>query len=457
MKRHPHPLWLWYHLRRFWPLLFIPAARLLYARVTGEAPAGLGRDGVAALLLIGGAVWLWRTTHYAADARGAVLWEGIWRRERRVFLSRVTAVGIVRTPLMGLCRARRVWLYAAGRRKGTGFSLYLDRESAQRFGVRRACPCRIRRFWPTLVLSLSGSNAVVGLLTAILPLRHAARLWGEWAAAELVTLADRFILLNLPPAFKALVLCLLAGWTVAFVRNLLRYAGFSVETEGEELCLRGGVFTRRNIRFSRREVMAVLLRQTLPMGLLRLYSASAALAGRGRTESVRPVLVPAAGERALSRELYRLFPGRRTPGAFHHPPRAGQRRYLWAPFLWLTAGAILPFGGSLWRPLAGFWLAAAGWWYAVRLWGCRAAGCVATEDYLLLRYPRGLALYTAVIPRGAVEAVELCQSPWQRQSGLCTVVVSTGGGRHRLWGLRRATVKAELFRDGENENNLISI
>ena len=445
MKRHPHPLWLWYRLWRFWPLLLIPAARLLYARVTGAAPVGLGRDGVGALLLGGGAVWFWCTTRYGAGRRCAVLREGIWRRERRVFLSRVTAVGIVRTPLLGLCRARQVWLYAADRRRGTGLSLYLDRDTARRFWPRTTHPHRIRRFWPTLVLAVSGSNAAVGLLTAIVPLRQATRLWGEQAAGELVSFADRFIMLGIPPVLKVAVLFLLVGWAVAFVRNLLRYAGFSAVADEEEICLQGGAFTRRDIRFSRRDVTALVLRQTLPMRLLRLYSASVTLIGSGKEESVRPVIVPAAGERALLQDLDRLMPGHRRRGTCHRPNRRGQRRYLWAPFICLAAGTVPPFFSALWRPLACLWLTAAFWWFLVRLWGCRMAGCTVTEDYLLLRYPRGLALYTVAIPRQAVERVELRQSPWQRRSGLCHMTVSTGGGRHRLWGMRKVEMEAELF------------
>lgn len=436
MRRHPHPLWLFYRLRRYWPLLLVPAVRLWNRRAGESAIVGLGWDGIMALLLVGAALWLWRTSVYTVDDRGVVLRERRWyRSQRRVYLSRVAAVGILRAPLMGLCGARRVWLYAPAGRRAAELSLYLSQQSARQFWPQTDRPHRIRHFWPTLVLAASGSNAAVGLLTAAVPLRQAARLWGGRGAGELVTFADRALAWGLPPVLEAGALLLLLGWGVAFWRNMWHYAGFSAQADGDGVWLRSGIVTRRDIWFSSQEMTALCLRQTLFMRLFGLYSASVRLPGRGKREETRPVLIPAAGRGALVRELFRLLPGEKRVGVVCRPTVEGCRRYLLAPFLWLAASGLPLLFGTLWRPLTGLWLAATFWWLCVRLCGWQTAGVTVTEDYLLLRYPRGLALYTVAIPRQAVEAVELRQSPFQRRRGLCQVVVHTGGGRHRVWSL----------------------
>ena len=57
------------------------------------------------------------------------------------------------------------------------------------------------------------------------------------------------------------------------------------------------------------------------------------------------------------------------------------------------------------------------------------AGAAVTRDYIFLRFPRGLKLYTVCIRRSAADAVVIRQSPWQRRSGQCRLEVQISGSR----------------------------
>ena len=308
MKRRPHTLWLLYILKRWWPLLLVLAGRLLYLLVRGASLWALRWDIAAAAALCLWSFWRWRSVSYAVGRHVHVQKGYFWRRQQCLPIGYASAVGIECTPLMWLFRGRRVWFYTAGGRKGERLSLFLPRQSALRFWPNIKTAHRVRRFWRTLVLSTSASNAAVGLLTVAVPLRQMLRLLGDRSAGELYTLADKLLTWGLSPLINTLLLLLLIGWGVAFVRNLLRYAGFSVTANAQGLCVRCGRPVRQDMWIARRDITALELYQTLSMRLCGLYSAAVTVRGCRQRERAHPVIVPAAGRQALQQELWRLLP-----------------------------------------------------------------------------------------------------------------------------------------------------
>lgn len=167
------------------------------------------------------------------------------------------------------------------------------------------------------------------------------------------------------------------------------------------------------------------------MKLFRLYTASITAAGYGRERGTRPVVVPAARAKSLCAGLRRLDGGLSRLCRRHPAVPGAVWRYIGPPLL-LSAGGVLPFfGGNIGTVVGILWLAGGLWWLSIRWLGFRRAAFGVSRDAVVLRYPRGLALYEVHIPKEAADCLIITRSPWQRPVG------HLPGGAAVLWRTRK--------------------
>lgn len=446
MERRPHATYMLYELRRFRVLLIVPLTRLLVELFRGETPALRRYETALAGLLVGYIVakWLACRYHLAASKSGRFHTVGVrqglfLRRSLHIAAEEAASVEIERTPLLWLFGGRRIRVNTAGLRRRSDVQLYLSAAQTRALfatgnGTRRYRAAR----WPVLVMSLTGSNAAVGLLTVAPLLNRAGRLLGNAVTPDVVGLVDRFISTGLPPTLRLAANVLVVGWAVAALRSFCRYVGFSAQREAGYLQLVSGLFTRRDVLIDCNKITTLELRQTLTMRLFSLYTAVITAAGYGRDIGTRPVLIPAAPARELAHGLDRLLPEYPLCSSLLRPVRGAWKRYTAAPVLWLMAGVGLWFLGAWWRTVAIIWTGFGLWWLLVRLLGLRQAGFGCTREAIALCYPRGLAFYHVYLPDEVLDSITITQSYFQRHRGSCTVRVRCFGEKkrtHRLWGL----------------------
>ena len=448
MQQRPYPVYALYDLHRFRILLLIPAIRLVTAVIRGIPPAIRWFEWLIGLTLIAYVVLKWWNCHYqfseSVSGRFHTLYvrQGIvCRRWLRIAAEDAASVEIERTPLLWLLGGRRVRVNTAGLRRRADVQLYLSAPNTHRlFSFGKGGHYRAPR-WPIIVISLSGSNAAVGLLTIAPILRYSSNLLERFTGWLSNPLSD-----TLPPVLRLSANVLLIGWGVSAVRNFIRYVGFRARRDDGYLHLRSGWITRRDILIDRNKITALELRQTLTMRLFSLSTAVITAAGYGRDVGTRPVLVPAARPRELGHCLDQLLPDYPLCCSRLRPQR-GVWRYVAAPIVMLCADIVIFAFGMWWRTVALVGMVFTVWWLAVRFVGYRQAGFGCGGGAVTVSYPYGLALYRVDIPCEVVDSITVTRSCFQRVCGKCTVRIRCYGEKkrlHRVWELPYDAVCREI-------------
>ncbi len=453
MEQQPNRLFLLYELKRWLPFITVLLLRIWTA---GGSPVLWMREAVLCMAVVGYAVAKRRACRYRMGQtdNGAFYSLGVrqgvvCRRTLHINAADAASVEIERSLPAALFGGRRVRVNTAGLRRRSDAVLYLSAAQVRHlFFLHDRASGRLKaRFWPVLVLALSGSNAAVGLLTAVPLLRQAGKLLGEQPLPDAVSAIQQVLAAEIPSALYTIGNLLLIGWGVAALNTFLRYVGFYATVQGEQLHLVSGLFTRRDVLIDRDKITAIELRQTFMMRILGLYTAVITAAGYGRDPGARPVLVPAADPQTVSASLQQLLPDYPLHRSCVRVMRQAWGRYMAAPLLLTAAGAVLWTFGGVWHAPA-FVAAVFGvWWSCIRWIGWGSAGFGVGEHAVTVRYPRGLALYQVQLPRETVDYMTVTQSVWQRRRGTCTVTVRCFGEkkrRHRVWGLPYDAVAYEI-------------
>lgn len=457
MEQRPYFAYAFYDLHRWRVLLLLPLTRIALALLHGMTPTVYRYEMALGIVFVTYALMKWRSCRYrlskTADGRFHTIGvrQGIFvRRTLHISAEDAASVEIERTPLLWLFGGRRILVSTAGLRRRADARLYVSAEQADALFClkHRHYDYRAPR-WPVLVMSLTGSNAAVGLLTVAPVLRQSGRVLGEQVTQNVVGMVGQLIDLGLPSALRTAGNVLIIGWGVSAARNFFRYVGFRAFRDTTHLHLSSGLFTHRDVLIDRDKITALELRQTLTMRIFSLYTAIVTAAGYGRDIGTRPVLIPAARPHDLGACLDRLLPGFPIYDCLLRPVRQSRWRYIAAPLVLFGIGGVLWFLGAWWHGPALLWAVFSLWWLLVRSFGFARAGFGCGGGSVSLCYPRGLALYRVYLPREVIDSVVVTQSRYQQRRGTCSVKVRCFGEKkrtHRVWGLPYDAVRRELRR-----------
>ncbi len=452
--RREHPLRIVrYSARNIW-LLFLPLLRRLWEGF----PDGLDLRSILpelclllGILLLG---WLrWHCRCFALQEDAVLVQEGILlHRSSRLLLSAVTSVS-AEVPLY--CRPfGAVYLHLRSAGPDPGIRLLLHREEAdalcrllpplqERTSVYRVHFWRILLFSVLCASSLSGAlytaafwyqgGTVARELLAQLSLQEQLSAVSEELAAHVEGLS--------PSAVMAAAVVLLA-WGLSLLRNLLRYGGFCMETDGETLVLRSGIFSKRKHILRVECICALELRRNLLMGLLRHDALLVYTPGYHSRKDV-PVCLPLLRRRELPR-LPDCFDLRAAQKPMQRkPPLTAWWGYLWAPltgiaFVWigsLVCRTATPEFSQLWIFLQWMLLLPLFWKLLVQIAALFTSGIRLDGDQLCLRTVKGFVFQTVLVPAGGIALLELTESPWQRLFRKCHLRIQLQTPVHRTFSL----------------------
>jgi putative membrane protein len=236
-------------------------------------------------------------------------------------------------------------------------------------------------------------------------------------------------------AAAGLVFFLLVGWLISIAGAVVRYHGFTLAVAGGELRKRYGLLTVHEASVPLERVQAVRVQESLVRRMLGLASLSIETAGgtpgqAGGAEAFVPI--------TRASEVARLVRGIFVDADYDavrflpvHPAARSRilRRALavfvlfaWVP-LWVVrwlelhpVGRVAPWLALL-LPLL--------WLLAEREY--RSRGWALAPGYMLAR-AGVLTRVTWIIPDRKLQTLHLTSSPFQRRSGLATLVVDTAAG-----------------------------
>lgn len=224
---------------------------------------------------------------------------------------------------------------------------------------------------------------------------------------------------------------LVLGWLVSIVATVVRFHGFTLTREGEDLRREYGLLSRHHSTVPLERVQAVRIEETLlrrPFGLAALKIETAG-AGPRQRESARgggaEAYVPITRRRDVGRLVRAVFDDARFEDVEMHPVAPVSRRRsfvrLAAPVVLATAVAVVlvPWGAVLAGLLLPAWIVA-GAQYRARAWA-------RPEGYAIVR-AGVLTRINAVIPIRKIQTLHVRETPFQRRWGLATVMIDTAGG-----------------------------
>ena len=466
---HAHPIVILQYLWRFLFLLIIPLLRgFLYALRGGLLPwlRGAWLD----LLVVGCMVtlswWKWRNFQYYMDETAFYYTTGIFFQQEFVIpLEKISSFTLLKPFWLrpfGVVRLRLDTI--AHSAKQADLELYLDRRQAQALMDRRRCPPVegeggpaqvLPSRWEILGFSLFTSNSLWGILFVSTFVSQAGKLVGQRLDSLLFNTFEELaqvVLTRLPPVLGGLVLLLVGGWLVAFGRNLLQAKGLYAQRTPATLQMGGGVLVNRESSLRLGDLSYLDLRQSLLTRLLGRYSVFVSGIGLGKGQEELPVLSPFANRAQTWERLERMAPEFLPVARQLRPNRGALMKFLWLPLLPCLllpaatqgAAALLPSWRLVLEFSGGMLLLPALWFLGVRVLDFCSAGAGYGDGYYTIYYSRLFSLHCVIFSADKVAQVQLQQSPIQRVSGRCDVLVYTraeGRQVHRLRNLELAAAR----------------
>jgi putative membrane protein len=214
------------------------------------------------------------------------------------------------------------------------------------------------------------------------------------------------------------------AWVLSIVGAVIRYGGFSVERQGNELVVRRGLLERKEVVIPVGRVQAVRIVESLarqPLGYAALYVESAGHAEeRGKSTFLHPCL-----HRSSWMPLLRdVLPEFAVEPTMARPPRRALLRFLARPVLTTAIVAtvvavLVPYGWAAFAlPVVEV---------LTGLLAYRDTG-LGTASFVAVLRTRGFSRSTAIVPRRAVQFVQTSRNFFQRRRRVANVEVGAAAG-----------------------------
>ncbi len=234
-------------------------------------------------------------------------------------------------------------------------------------------------------------------------------------------------------AVAGAMVVVLIGMVVSTVVAIVRFYGFTLSLNGEDLHRRYGLLTRRSSSLPRRRIQVLKIEERLFRRLFGLATLRADTSGGHRDneddKSGRDVLLPITRRASVDSLLTVFFPdfdaGPMEGAEWRRVSRLAVRRGVIKGAIVCALAAAILF--AVQRRLTALWpLASLPLVYVISVANYRNLGYALSERYFCAR--RGWAgRSTHIVPIDKVQAVEVRQSPFDRRLGLATLIVDTAG------------------------------
>lgn len=471
LREHPLRI-IRYSLRSLWLLLFPLVRSLLHFRTEGIR---MERSDLFLLFLILGFGWLrWYSCTIHAEKADLTVHSGIFFRHSRRIPSQNLSALTLEYPLLLRC-VGGVYLSAdtaSGIARTTDLRLLLRRQDAQhlcrllpairphgRYGFRQTVhPWRILLF--SVIFSSSFSGAVYTATLWFQSVRIIGRLPQQMELPQRfseITAQLSHQLRGIPPAAVAVGLLVFSTWFLSFVKNLLQYGCFQMETDRRMLFVRSGILTKRSFFLRSDRIGYIDIRQNLLTKLCRMYSLAISCPGYGVRQGTIPVCLPILRHDEILHMLPMLFPDAAMLKNKLRPRMSAFWSYVWMPVTAICAVVptlligkrMFPAAAQLIEFLLLMALIPLLWKVAVQLAALLTSGVSITKTQVCLRFCRGFVFHTIIAGTHHLTAVEVRCNPFQRFFGKCDLIFFFHSEKPTRFRLRNVEYEraAELVRN----------
>ncbi|MCZ6617421.1 MAG: PH domain-containing protein [Gammaproteobacteria bacterium] len=450
---HLHPAVLLFNAGRILRRLLVPL--IIGGVAVSRREGGMGTFiVVSAVISTFGFISGYLSFRYRLTVAGIEIREGVFtRRHRNITLTRISHVNTHQNALARLIGVVRLDVETedggAGEISFSALSLTAAEQIRQHIGnvgparederIIYTATLRDRVFAGATTLQVGGVVAFV-----LLAWRYVRRARGEENAdpgasqallGEVITFFNELLVaISASPTLIAIsiVVTLLAIWGFSIVLAIVRWYGFRIIEQGDELHLQNGALSRSRTSIKRGRIQAVEVRASLLRNLLGFVQIALVAAGSGRRDRARSrIFIPITSTDSARGYLNVLWPqtGDNLQWQPIHPYHRtqyitrGLLRLL--VFTLITAGLVTLNPGTIIAITTIFVVLALVTWRTATP-SFSQTGFALTDEYLHVRQG-------AVSPRrwivaiSRIQAVILVQSLFQRRHGVMDVVIDVNG------------------------------
>ena len=469
MSGRAHPVMILTNLRRVLFLLIIPALHGVLTVPRGGLVLwlqGAWLDSLTLIVMLVISVLMWRRCTYTCTSAGITVFQGLLFSHRTTIAwSNIVTLSCV-TPFFA--RMLRASFFRAdtvsGSFRDVDIRLWLSSNTVNEimahyhfaFSASEAKVTYKSTKASVLALALLSSSALTGVVFAAAVLSQASKLFGKEFSDSLILGLEqtaRGLTIGIPPAATAIAYMLLLGWFIAALKKLLSYWHLKVERKINSIDIKSGRLGLQRYIISTKAPAFLDIRQTLGMRLAGTSVLYISAAGYGKHKNDIACVLPAMRKAAFEREYAKLFTGLLPSPVKIRPKRNGFLPYIIQPLciiFSLVAAAATAFSfaarfGSFILFMLLMLLVPALVLLAVSIAAYRTSGISRSGDAYTLRYSRGFALHTVVVPAHKIVGLDINQNFFQRRADVCHIAVSAVSERqykHKCLGLPIREVKA---------------
>lgn len=281
----------------------------------------------------------------------------------------------------------------------------------------------------SLLMSLSFSNALTGLLAAVPLIRRGAAVLGARQTALLLEGANLEGLLRftgLPPVLSKISSLLFFCWVVGFSTEFFREYGLKLSVFSSHLKVSKGIMTKTRAVFTKESVRALTFKQSLLLFLSGFYSAEVNL-------NIRPgrkIHILSAASRTKCADLEEVLLGEKGEQLhFITPPKSALWGYTYLPLLSLgisSAGLIMFSENIIVKALLSVISGIFAVWFLFRTVALYRSALSIWQDLAEVKYFSGMNFTRRVFKLRDVTYCEVSQSIFQRFSGRCNLILKIG-------------------------------
>ncbi len=436
MERKTSPIYIAVFLYRFAFLLFaLPLQAVLFEGIPPQTAVYIYRLDIFTLLLLGlWAVVCFCNISYITDLSLLKTKKGIILAQKsQIFLNAFDSLQVAENLIFRLFKVCKIQTTASK----NNTALYLNRNDTKKLAdffrpdTKRKAESFKSALFSVLIFSAGFSGALTGLLSASPLLRNIAGILGENNTRDFLTNADLWFYIGytaLPPFLRTLSTIFLWAWSIGTFVELNRYLNLNTYLHKDRILTQHGLFTKHLSVLRKGAVACVLLRQSILLYFLRLYTAEAYLP-TGKKETHIPLLLANKKDRCKDLIYSLNFPQKTKSSPYTKPPKASLWGYVWKPLLFLSVVSLLGIGVDMLTP----YRVEIHLMLFITLWGCvwflfsavAHKHCALFFDSrgIIIRTAKSLSFIEAHIPSDKIRAVKITQNIFQKRKGVCNLYV----------------------------------
>ncbi|MCR5718294.1 MAG: PH domain-containing protein [Oscillospiraceae bacterium] len=238
-------------------------------------------------------------------------------------------------------------------------------------------------------------------------------------------------LMGIPPAAVSIGLVIVFLWVFSFLRNVLRYGGFEMQSDQRIVFIKSGLLTRRSFWLVNRKINFIDMRQNLLTKLCRIFSVAVNIPGYGNQQGSIPVCMPILTAGELNDTVPMLFPSFRLTHRTLKPTKDSWYGYICIP---LYAGLCVfpaiyfakrffPSFSDLFDFLQLMLFIPIVWKIIIQIVSFQTTGMSVSEGRICVRYCEWTTFHTIIADTDTVVKVRIERQFWHFWTGKCHVVL----------------------------------